>query len=77
MQKSNSISLSHTGLKYYFENDRAIFEKIRKRYLSKYWYNSSFETQIKEIAHNIRNTYNNRKIKQNRIYKPAQMQLFY
>ena len=72
MQKDNSILLSHTGLRYYYKNERKVFEQIRRRYLSKKWHNSSFETQIKEIAHNIRNTKSNQKIKQFRIYKPQQ-----
>jgi hypothetical protein len=76
MQKSTSVLLSHSGLKYYFENDNAKFEKIKKRFLSNRWHNSKFETQIKEIAHNIRNTNSNQGIKQNRIYKTAQIRLF-
>jgi hypothetical protein len=76
MQKSNSILLSHTGLKYYFKNDKPTFEKIKKRFLSNHWRDSNFETQIKEIAHNIRNANNNRQLKQKRIYKSAQIRLF-
>lgn len=75
MQKSNSILLSHTGLKYYYESDKKIFEQIKRRYLSKVWLNADFETQIKEIAHNIRNTNSNRTIKQIRIYQPQQINL--
>lgn len=37
MQKDDSILLSHSGLKFYFENDKKEFEKIKKRYLSKRW----------------------------------------
>lgn len=47
MQKDNSILLSHTGLKYYFKNNKEIFEQIKRRYLSKVWHDSDFETQIK------------------------------
>ena len=36
---------------------------------------SNFETQVKEIAHNIRNTNGNRKIKERRIYKHGQITL--
>ena len=75
MQKSNSILLSHTGLKYYYKTDKIIFEQIKRRYLSKVWFKSNFETQIKEIAHNIRNTNGNRKIKEKRIYKQGQITL--
>jgi hypothetical protein len=75
MQKDNSILLSHTGLKYYYQNDSKTFDKIKNRYLSKVWYNSDFEIQIKEIAHNIRNTISNQRIKQKRIYKDYQTNL--
>lgn len=75
MQKKNSILLSHTGLKYYYETDKRIFEQLKRRYLSKIWFNSDFQTQIKEIAHNIRNTKNNQSIKQKRIYHPQQLNI--
>lgn len=75
MQKSNSILISHTGLKYYYKTDKKIFEQIKRRYLSKIWFKSNFETQIKEIAHNIRNTNSNRKIKQSKIHKQGQITL--
>lgn len=75
MQKDNSILLSHSGLKYYFKNDKKIFEQIKRRYLSNRWYNSNFETQIKEIAHNIRNHRSNQQIKQNKLYQNNQTNL--
>ena len=75
MQRDNSILLSHTGLKYYHDTNNKIFEQIKKEYLSKVWYNSDFQTQIKEIAHNIRNTRSNQSIKQTRIYKPEQLNI--
>lgn len=73
MQKENSLLLSHTGLRYYYKTDKNIFEQLKRKYLSKRWLASDYETQIKEIAHNIRNRSNNQKIKQNRIYKPTQL----
>jgi hypothetical protein len=73
MQKHDSILLSHTGLKYYFKNDKKVFEQIKRRFLSKQWSGADFKTQIKEIAHNIRNNKSNQKIKQNRIYKNGQL----
>lgn len=73
MQKDNSILLSHTGLKYYYKTDKKIFEQIKRKYLSKRWRTADSETQIKEIAHNIRNAKSNQGIKQNRIYKPTQL----
>lgn len=77
MQKKESILLSHTGLKYYYESDKKIFEQLRRRFLSKLWINSDFEIQIKEIAHGIRNEYNNLRIKQNKIYKVDQLNLLF
>lgn len=75
MQKDNSILLSHTGLKFYYKNNPDIFQQIKYKYLSKEWINSDFETQIKEIAHNIRNYYNNRRLKQIRLYPENQYRL--
>jgi len=43
--------------------------------MSKSYLNSDFETQIKEIAHNIRNVKSNLNLKQNRIYLFNQMNL--
>lgn len=77
MQKDDSILLSHTGLKYYYKSDKRIFEQIKRRYLSKRWLASDYETQIKEIAHNIRNKSNNTTIKQKRIYQPAQLNVLH
>ncbi|MFE3866937.1 hypothetical protein ACFX5E_02485 [Flavobacterium sp. LS2P90] len=73
MQKDNSNSLSHTGLKYYYKTDKKVFAQIKRRYLSSRWSSSDFETQIIEIAHNIRNAKNNQKTKQVRIYPPEQV----
>lgn len=75
MQKENSILLSHTGLKYYYNTNKRIFEQIKRRYLTKTWFESNFETQIKEIAHNIRNENSNKTIKQKRIYQPQQINI--
>lgn len=74
--KKGSLLLSHTGLKYYYKNDKNVFEQIKRRYLSKRWHNSDFETQIKEIAHNIRNSNSNQKIKQKRLYPINQINIF-
>ena len=74
MQKQ-SILLSHTGLKHYYKNDKPTFEQIKNKYLSSQWNKSDLQTQIKEIAHNIRNTISNQKIKQQRIYNPAQLNI--
>lgn len=76
MQKQDSNLLSHTGLKYYFKTDKNIFEKVKRKYLTSVWYDADFETQIKEISHNIRNYHNNQKLKQIKLYPTHQMQLF-
>lgn len=75
MQKNNSILLSHTGLKYYYKTDKKIFNELKRKYLTNQWIKSDFDTQIKEIAHNIRNTKSNQQIKQKRIYKPQQVNM--
>jgi hypothetical protein len=75
MQKDNSILLSHTGLKYYYKTDRKIFEQLKRKYLSKQWNGANFETQIKEIAHNIRNTKSNQTNKQKKVYQPQQINM--
>lgn len=77
MQKRDSVLLSHTGLKYYYETDKKIFEQLKRSYLSKIWVNAGFEIQIKEMAHNIRNANSNQKIKQNKIYKVDQLNLLF
>jgi hypothetical protein len=75
MQK-DSILLSHTGIKYYKKTDTKVYTEIKRKYLSAKWVDADIETQIKELAHNIRNTYNNRNIKQNRIHNSNQYNLF-
>ncbi|WP_146190696.1 hypothetical protein [Polaribacter aquimarinus] len=76
MQKEDSILLSHTGLRYYFENDKLIFLIIKNKYLSKKWLYNGFETQIKELAHNIRNKHSNCKRSQDDNNNPSQTRLF-
>lgn len=76
MQKENSFLLSHTGLKYYLKTDKKIFDEVKSKFLTDHWINTNKETQIKEIAHNIRNTRNNRKLKQARLYPVGQIKLF-
>ncbi len=75
MQKRGSILLSHTGLKYYYETNKKIFEELKRKYLSNKWTNSKHHKQIKEIAHNIRNSRSNKKIKQRVKYPNNQMNL--
>jgi len=68
MQKDDSFLLSHTGLKHYYKTDKKVFEEVKRKYLSKKWFNRDIQTQIKEISHNIRNTLNNQRVKQKRLY---------
>ena len=75
MQK-DSILLSHTGLKYYYNTDKKIYSQIKRKHLTKKWLNADIETQIKEIAHNIRDCHRNQKSKQQRLYLPNQKTLF-
>jgi hypothetical protein len=76
MQKDNSsVLLSHTGLKYYYKTDRKVFEQIKRTYLTKQWIKSDFETQIKEIAHNIRNRKHNQKITEIKKYHSQQINM--
>lgn len=77
MQKTNSTLLSHTGLKYYYNTDKKIFNQLKRKYLSSQWLHSDFKTQIREIAHNIRNKKSNQRIKQKRIYQPQQINLLH
>jgi hypothetical protein len=76
MQKNDSILLSHTGLKYYYNTDRKIFDEVKRKYLSKLWHNANHKNQIKEIAHNIRNTAYNQRKKQERLYPIHQIKMF-
>jgi hypothetical protein len=76
MQKKDSILLSHTGIRYYKKTDAKVYNEIKKKYLSTNWNDADLETQIKELAHNIRNKSSTDRIKQKRLYPLEQMQLF-
>ena len=73
MQRCDSNLLSHSGIKYYYEKDYKVYQQLKRKYLSNKWNNDNFDIQIKEIAHNIRNTKNNQIIKQKRIYPQEQL----
>jgi hypothetical protein len=75
MQKDSKL-LSHTGIKYYKKSDAKVYNEIKRKYLSTKWVDDDVETQIKELAHNIRNIYNNRKVKQDKHYSTNQYNLF-
>lgn len=76
MQKDDSILLSHTGLIHYFNTNKKEYNFIKNKYLSKKWADADFKTQIKEMAHNIRNRHNSIKRGNELVYKPRQGQLF-
>jgi hypothetical protein len=76
MQKKESILLSHTGLRYYYKTDKKIYAEVKNKYLSKLWQNADYELQIKEIAHNIRNTANNQRTKSANLYSDNQGRIF-
>lgn len=75
MQKEGSFLLSHTGLKYYYAHNRKLFDEVKNKYLSVKWFYADTETQIKEIAHNIRNKVSNTRIKQQKLYTQQQTNL--
>lgn len=75
MQKEGSFLLSHTGLKYYYAHNRKLFDEVKNKYLSVKWFYTDTETQIKEIAHNIRNKVSNTRIKQQKLYTQQQTNL--
>ncbi|WP_157514519.1 hypothetical protein [Christiangramia portivictoriae] len=76
MQKEDSILLSHTGLKYYFKTDKKVFDEVKRKFLSSVWKDDDYQTQIKEIAHNIRNKSSNLKLKQDKLYPTNQFRIF-
>ena len=75
MQKEDSFLLSHTGLNYYFNTDKKVFNEVKRKHLSDKWQKSNFTIQIKEIAHNIRNYKSNKEQKQKFIYPMEQNNL--
>lgn len=76
MQKEGSILLSHTGLRCLCKNDKKTFDMVKNKYLSKKWIDADFKTQIKELAHNIRNKSNNQKITKEKEHNPKQVTIF-
>jgi hypothetical protein len=68
--------LSHTGLNYYFNSDKKVYDEVKRKYLTDRWENKSHPIQIREIAHNIRTKKSNRTVKQRRLYPPHQIQMF-
>ncbi|MSN85658.1 hypothetical protein [Riemerella anatipestifer] len=80
MQKKGSKFLCFTGLKYYWKNEREIFNDLEKKYLPRNKRGVNLEDKIYFIAHNIRNAKFNKKHNrakfEARHYPDWQMQLF-
>lgn len=61
MQRSGSKFLCISGVRFLYENDREVFDKIKNERLSAKWLRYPVEIQFREIAHSIRNEYYNPK----------------
>ncbi|MFO7852014.1 MAG: hypothetical protein ACQERS_11270 [Bacteroidota bacterium] len=59
-QKECSKFLSYSGVEKIYETDRALYEKLSER-LSDRWEDAPLKDQFVEIAHSVRNEYNNLK----------------
>ncbi|AXT63096.1 hypothetical protein D1816_23020 [Aquimarina sp. AD10] len=76
MQKNDSITLSHTGLRYYRKYYPKLYTKVKEKYLTRRWSNSSSEEEIREIAHHIRDIKRNYIRSRNNKYKKGQLNMF-
>lgn len=76
MQKGEGIMLTYVGAKYYFLNEPEVFVRLKQGYLTSYWDNADTETQLKELAHNIRTIKKNQVLKNKRRYPASQQRLF-
>jgi hypothetical protein len=59
MQPRNSKFLSSSGVKWYYENDREVFDKIVATRLTESLKSKDISKQFKGIAHSIRNAESN------------------
>jgi len=59
MQRQGSQFLCDSGIRFLFENDPETFAKLKTERLSQKWQNEQIEVQFREIAHSIRNEFNN------------------
>jgi len=64
---------SHTDIKYYKKTDAKVYYEIKRKYLSPKWVDADIETQIKELAHNIRSKYNNNLVRQSKYKNQLQL----
>jgi hypothetical protein len=76
MQKEGSLMLSIKGIKHYLKTQPEVYQKLKRQYLTDYWVNADVDTQVKELAHNIRTISKNQAIKQRRLYPIYQNKLF-
>ncbi len=58
-QKPGSSFLCYRGLRWLLNTDPGKFAELRESRLSNKWFNETLDIQIREIAHSIRNEYNN------------------
>ena len=59
MQPRNSKFLSSSGVKWYYENDRKIFDKALAPRLTESFKSKDINIQFREVAHSIRNADSN------------------
>jgi hypothetical protein len=59
MQPSNSKFLSYTGVKWYYEHNFPIYNKVLAPRLNESWKKEDNDSQFREIAHSIRNSDSN------------------
>lgn len=72
-QKSNSFLLSHSTLFKLIYDQPNTFEELRRRFLSGKWTNQDIKIQVREIAHNIRNTFFNSLNRTKKIERTGQL----
>lgn len=75
MQRDDSLMISHVGIKYYLSKEPQKFVELRQKFLSDNWRDADLKTQIKELAHNIRNYDSNQRISQRKRYPAHQINL--
>jgi len=59
MQPRNSKFLSYTGVKWYYDHNRKVFDKYLLSRLTDHFKNDGPDIQFREIAHSIRNSDSN------------------
>ena len=59
MQKPGSRFLSIAGIKFLYQHNKELFEKLKEERLSAKWINEDISVQFREICHSIRNEFFN------------------